>query len=56
MDSSVDNLVGGDCDGEELAGEVETGLIVEDHSSPCSVVTLHSESVGITGIVTWGNL
>ena len=30
VDCRVDHLVGGDGDGKELVGEVQTGLIVED--------------------------
>ena len=33
MDCRVDHLVGGDGDGKELVGEVQTGLIVEDGRS-----------------------
>ena len=33
MDCRVDHLVGGDGDGQELVGEVQTGLIVEDGRS-----------------------
>ena len=33
VDCRVDHLVGGDGDGQELVGEVQTGLIVEDGRS-----------------------
>jgi len=56
LESGVDGFVCTDRDREELPGELEDGLVLEDDGAASNSGSFNAKSILTRHIVAWGNL